>query len=173
MLAKMLILAAIVTFTHGGAFNQNMHTKYSNGRNNSILASDSQRQITNLSIRNHEPLQFTSTKSTESTCECKIIKDRGTLFLALVLGFIIGSLGTGTIAGLFVLRMRLKEIKKRHEREDIIMNLIEWNDLRRNARRNVSEMAIQTENTVENEAENTLHLISPSIHDNVENAHDQ
>lgn len=150
-MTKIFMLAAIVILTHGSASIQSDATMYSGGRNDSNFINISETKYINFTTL--DPLLFGSMNFTECTCECNMTRNE-TLFMALIYGFIIGSLTAGTIASIFVLQIRLKELKERQENEDMIMNMIEWNDLRRKTRRIVIEKEVDS--NIENNVENDL-----------------
>lgn len=120
MVTKLSILATIALLSCGYAYDQGIWN--SGIHNDSILVNVSEK-----------PLNSSAMRRTDYECVCEIIRDTENHFLILIFGFMIGALTAGTVAGVVILRIKLNEIRERQRTEDTILNLVEWNDLRRRA----------------------------------------
>lgn len=146
MMSMFILASVVIIITHGFASQQNERTKYSD---------------TFLNI-SEIPMQQNSMNLTGWECECKIFRHESNQFLALLLGFVAGFLTAGTIAGMSIMRLKLKELQRRQKEEDIIMNIIEWNEMRKRVIQRTQELEhdkeIQTEDEIVNNQElETIH----------------
>lgn len=95
--------------------------------------------------------------STKYECECEIVRDNGNHLLVLMFGFTVGALAAGTIAGVIILQIKLSDMRERQRNEDTILNIIEWNELRKNAMRNVCKSEVAHEEEIMDDPQGTVH----------------
>lgn len=160
MVTKLFIIAAIAIYAYGCPYDQNATTKHLDKKRNSILIDISEK-----------PMRSTSMNSTKCECECEFIRDNGNQLLILMFGFTVGSLAAGTIAGIIILQIQFQNMKERQKNEDTILNIIEWNELRRNARRIAFRCEVAEEE--EGEEEEVMNDPQGTVHEDVEAIVDQ
>lgn len=125
MVTKISILATIAFLSYGCAYDQS--TWHSSMNNDSIMFNVSERPLKSNAMNEYA---------------CEIIKDTGNHFMILIFGFMIGALTAGAVAGVVILGIKLNEIRERQRKEDTILNIVEWNDLRRRVMRRMTENEI-------------------------------
>lgn len=125
MVTKISILATIAFLSYGCAYDQS--TRHSSMNNDSIMFNVSERPLKSNAMNEYA---------------CEIIKDTGNHFMILIFGFMIGALTAGAVAGVVILGIKLNEIRERQRKEDTILNIVEWNDLRRRVMRRMTENEI-------------------------------
>lgn len=116
---KLCVLALIIIV----ACNQYIHAIRNDEQNKSNLSN----------------IQGYHVNSTKNRYKCETVRDDVKLVTVLIFFFALGSLMTGTIAGVIILQVKLTEVRERQRSEDIIMNIIEWNDLRKKAMHKMRE----------------------------------
>lgn len=137
MVTRISIHATIAFLSYGCAYDQ--HTRHSSMNHDSTLFNVSER-----------PLKTSAMNHTDYECVCEIIRDTGNHFVILIFGFTIGALTAGAVAGVVILQIKLDEIRERQRTEDTILNIVEWNDLRRRVMRRMSENEINAEEKILN-----------------------